>query len=131
MQENAIYSVITPEGCAMILWRDREEKKKAAAAFKPDAFHCCELGVVDGIVSEPRGGAQDDPDAAAASHLAQALAGALEEVEGRSAGRASPDTPCEIPGDGRVSTDGRAPGGICSTFSTLVHRVFNHVLTGC
>ena len=40
MQENAIYSVITPEGCAMILWRDREEKKKAAAAFKPDAFHC-------------------------------------------------------------------------------------------
>ncbi len=83
MQENAIYSVITPEGCAMILWRDREEKKKAAAAFKPDAFHCYELGVVDGIVSEPRGGAQDDPDAAAAS-LAQALAGALQELEGRS-----------------------------------------------
>jgi acetyl-CoA carboxylase carboxyl transferase subunit alpha len=81
MQENAIYSVITPEGCAMILWRDREEKKKAAAAFKPDAFHCYELGVVDGIVSEPRGGAQDDPDAAAAS-LAQALAGALQELEG-------------------------------------------------
>ena len=43
----------------MILWRDREEKKKAAAAFKPDAFHCYELGVVDAIVSEPRGGAQD------------------------------------------------------------------------
>ncbi len=83
MQENAIYSVITPEGCAMILWRDREEKKKAAAAFKPDAFHCYELGVVDGIVSEPRGGAQDDPDAAAAS-LRQALVGALAELEGAS-----------------------------------------------
>ncbi len=83
MQENAIYSVITPEGCAMILWRDREEKKKAAAAFKPDAFHCYELGVVDGIVSEPRGGAQDDPDAAAAS-LRQALVGALSELEGAS-----------------------------------------------
>ena len=81
MQENAIYSVISPEGCAMILWRDREEKKKAAAAFKPDAFHCYELGVIDGIVSEPRGGAQKDPDAAAAS-LKQALLNALEELEG-------------------------------------------------
>jgi acetyl-CoA carboxylase carboxyl transferase subunit alpha len=83
MQENAIYSVITPEGCAMILWRDREEKKKAAAAFKPDAFHCYELGVVDRIVSEPRGGAQDDPDAAAAS-LREALVAALAELEGAS-----------------------------------------------
>ncbi len=83
MQENAIYSVITPEGCAMILWRDREEKKKAAAAFKPDAFHCYELGVVDGIVSEPRGGAQDDPAAAAAS-LRLALVSALAELEGAS-----------------------------------------------
>jgi acetyl-CoA carboxylase carboxyl transferase subunit alpha len=81
MQENAIYSVITPEGCAMILWRDREEKKKAAAAFKPDAFHCYELGVVDGIVSEPRGGAQDDP-AAAATSLGQALGSALAELDG-------------------------------------------------
>jgi acetyl-CoA carboxylase alpha subunit len=81
MQENAIYSVITPEGCAMILWRDREEKKKAAAAFKPDAFHCYELGVVDGIVSEPRGGAQHDP-AAAASSLRQALVSALAELDG-------------------------------------------------
>ena len=63
MQENAIYSVITPEGCAQILWRDRRETKKAAAAFKPDAFHCLELGVIDGIVSEPPGGAQNDPDA--------------------------------------------------------------------
>jgi acetyl-CoA carboxylase carboxyl transferase subunit alpha len=81
MQENAIYSVITPEGCAMILWRDREEKKKAAAAFKPDAFHCYELGVVDGIVSEPRGGAQYDPAAAAAS-LRQALLAALAELDG-------------------------------------------------
>jgi len=65
----------------MILWRDREEKKKAAAAFKPDAFHCYELGVIDGIVSEPQGGAQEDPDAAAAS-LHQALATALAELEG-------------------------------------------------
>ena len=51
MQENAIYSVITPEGCAAILWRDAGEAKKAAAAFKPDAVHCLELGVIDGIVA--------------------------------------------------------------------------------
>jgi len=81
MQEKAIYSVISPEGCAMILWRDREEKKKAAAAFKPDAFHCLELGAIDGIVAEPRGGAQTDPDAAAAS-LKRALVGALGELRG-------------------------------------------------
>jgi acetyl-CoA carboxylase carboxyl transferase subunit alpha len=79
MQENSIYSVITPEGCAMILWRDADEKKKAAAAFKPDAFHCLELGVVDAIVREPSGGAQTDPDAAAAS-LKEAVLAALAEV---------------------------------------------------
>ena len=83
MQEKAIYSVISPEGCAMILWRDREEKKKAAAAFKPDAFHCLELGVIDGIVAEPRGGGQNDPDAAAAS-LKRALSEALDELQGSS-----------------------------------------------
>ena len=55
MQENAIYSVISPEGCAAILWRDAGEAKKAAAAFKPDAAHCLELGVIDGIVPEPDG----------------------------------------------------------------------------
>jgi acetyl-CoA carboxylase carboxyl transferase subunit alpha len=60
MQENAIYSVISPEGCAAILWRDAGEARKAAAAFKPDAAHCLELGVVDGIVPEPVGGAQND-----------------------------------------------------------------------
>ena len=61
MQENAIYSVISPEGCASILWRDAAQAKKAASAFKPDAAHCLELGVIDGIVPEPEGGAQVDP----------------------------------------------------------------------
>ena len=65
MQENAIYSVISPEGCASILWRDAAQAKKAASAFKPDAAHCLELGVIDGIVPEPEGGAQEDHDAAA------------------------------------------------------------------
>jgi acetyl-CoA carboxylase carboxyl transferase subunit alpha len=80
MQENAIYSVITPEGCAAILWRDAGEAKKAAAAFKPDAIHCLDLGVVDGVVPEPEGGAQTD-HAAAAVLLEAALAEALAELE--------------------------------------------------
>src|SRR5881275_2701801 len=81
MQENAIYSVISPEGCAAILWRDAAEAKKAAAAFKPDAVHCLELGVIDGIVPEPPGGAHKDHDEAARL-LGEALAIALEEVVG-------------------------------------------------
>jgi acetyl-CoA carboxylase carboxyl transferase subunit alpha len=80
MQENAIYSVITPEGCAAILWRDAGEAKKAAAAFKPDALHCLELGVIDGIVAEPAGGAQNDHDEAARL-LRTALVESLEELE--------------------------------------------------
>ena len=80
MQENAIYSVISPEGCALILWRDGGEAKKAAGALRPDARHCLELGVVDAIVPEPEGGAQNDPDEAAVL-LRSALVGALEELE--------------------------------------------------
>jgi acetyl-CoA carboxylase carboxyl transferase subunit alpha len=80
MQERAIYSVISPEGCASILWRDQGEARKAAAAFKPDAAHCYELGVVDGIVAEPEGGAHTDPDAAA-KLLESAILSALEEID--------------------------------------------------
>jgi acetyl-CoA carboxylase carboxyl transferase subunit alpha len=85
MQENAIYTVISPEGCAAILWRDAGEAKKAAAAFKPDAVHCLELGVIDGIVAEPEGGAHTDPDGAA-KLLGESLRESLEELES-----ASPD----------------------------------------
>jgi len=81
MQENAIYSVITPEGCAAILWRDAGEAQKAAAAFKPDAVHCLELGVIDAVVPEPEGGAQADWDGSA-ELLRTALGEALEELEG-------------------------------------------------
>jgi acetyl-CoA carboxylase carboxyl transferase subunit alpha len=80
MQENSIYSVITPEGCAAILWRDAGEAKKAAAAFKPDARHCLDLGVIDGIVAEPAGGAQNDFDEAA-SLLKAALLDSLGELD--------------------------------------------------
>jgi acetyl-CoA carboxylase carboxyl transferase subunit alpha len=80
MQENAIYSVITPEGCAAILWRDAGEAKKAAAAFKPDALHCLDLGVIDAVVPEPEGGAHVD-HAAAAALLGAAIAESLTELE--------------------------------------------------
>jgi acetyl-CoA carboxylase carboxyl transferase subunit alpha len=79
MQQNAIYSVISPEGCAMILWRDAGQAKKAAAAFKPDAAHCLELGVIDGIVPEPPGGAHTDPDEAARL-LGEAIRESLDEL---------------------------------------------------
>jgi acetyl-CoA carboxylase carboxyl transferase subunit alpha len=80
MQEHAIYTVISPEGCAAILWRDAAEAKKAAAAFKPDALHCLELGVIDGIVPEPEGGAHTDPDGAARL-LGESLRESLEDLE--------------------------------------------------
>ena len=80
MQENAIYTVISPEGCAAILWRDAGEAKKAAAAFKPDAVHCLELGVIDAIVPEPAGGAHTNHDAAARL-LGESLQEALEDLE--------------------------------------------------
>jgi acetyl-CoA carboxylase alpha subunit len=79
MQENAIYSVISPEGCAAILWRDAGEAKKAAAAFKPDAGHCLELGVIDGIVPEPPGGAHTD-HGESARLLGEALREALDDL---------------------------------------------------
>src|SRR5438270_10213341 len=78
-QENASYSVISPEGCAAILWRDAGEAKKAAAAFKPDAVHCLELGVIDAVVPEPPGGAHTD-HAAAAALLRESLAETLDEL---------------------------------------------------
>jgi acetyl-CoA carboxylase carboxyl transferase subunit alpha len=84
MQEHAIYSVISPEGCAAILWRDAGEAKKAAAAFKPDAQHCLDLGVIDGIVPEPPGGAHQDHEEAARL-LGAMLTEALDELDGTAA----------------------------------------------
>ena len=88
MQENAIYTVISPEGCAAILWRDAGEAQKAAAAFKPDAAHCLELGVIDAIVPEPAGGAHTDADEAA-----RLLGDALARVA-RASSTDSPATSC-------------------------------------
>jgi acetyl-CoA carboxylase carboxyl transferase subunit alpha len=79
MLENAIYSVISPEGCASILWRDDGEKEKAAEALKLDAQHLKDFGIIDEIVPEPNGGAHMDP-AASAESLREALARHLEQV---------------------------------------------------
>ena len=80
MQENATYSVITPEGCAAILWRDAAYAPQAADALKPTASQLLELGVIERVVEEPRGGAHHNPEAAAAS-VGDAVAEALAELD--------------------------------------------------
>jgi acetyl-CoA carboxylase carboxyl transferase subunit alpha len=65
--ENAYYSVISPEGCAAILWKDRSAASKAAEALKITAKHLLELGLVDEIVPEPLGGAHTDAEKTAAT----------------------------------------------------------------
>ncbi len=65
MLENAVYSVISPEGCASILWRDAGKRAKAAEAMRTSSEEVKALGCVDDIIPEPPGGAQEDPAAAA------------------------------------------------------------------
>jgi len=79
MMENSIYSVISPEGCASIMWRDASKKVLAAEAMKITAGDLSALGVVDDIVAEPKGGAHTDPEAAAAM-LDEALVRHFEEL---------------------------------------------------
>lgn len=67
MLQYSIYSVISPEGCASILWRDSERKRDAAAALKMTADDLIGFGIVDRIIAEPVGGAHSDPDAAIAA----------------------------------------------------------------
>jgi acetyl-CoA carboxylase carboxyl transferase subunit alpha len=66
MMENAVYSVISPEGCASIMWRDASKKALAAEAMKITAGDLSELGCIDGVVPEPEGGAHTHHEAAAA-----------------------------------------------------------------
>ncbi len=81
MLENAIYSVISPEGCAAILWRDAALKERAAEALKLTAPDLMALGLIDEIIPEPPGGAHADPDGAATA-LAAALERHLAELAG-------------------------------------------------
>jgi acetyl-CoA carboxylase carboxyl transferase subunit alpha len=77
MLENAIYSVISPEGCAAILWNDATQKERAAEALRLTARDLLDLGVIDEIVPEPAGGAHADPDG-----TAEALGAALTQQIG-------------------------------------------------
>ncbi len=79
MMENAIYSVISPEGCAAILWRSREHAAIAAEALKLTAPDLFELGVIDEVVPEPRGGAHGAP-AEAMTAVGEALERCLDEL---------------------------------------------------
>jgi acetyl-CoA carboxylase carboxyl transferase subunit alpha len=79
MMENAIYSVISPEGCASILWRDDGEKEKSAVALKLDAVSLKEFGVIDEIIPEPNGGAHSD-FSSAAENLSKALGKHLQQL---------------------------------------------------
>jgi acetyl-CoA carboxylase carboxyl transferase subunit alpha len=81
--ENAYYSVISPEACSAILWKDRRHAAEAAEALKLTAQDLMGLGVVDEIVPEPEGGAHRDPDTAAAN-LGMALRQNLERLSGLS-----------------------------------------------
>src|SRR5262245_46498659 len=83
MQEFAVYSVIPPEGCAAILWRDANRKVEAAAALRITAPDLLELGLIDAIVPEPPGGGHNDYDAATAL-VDQALSKALEDLSAMS-----------------------------------------------
>ena len=82
MMEHAVYSVISPEGCASILWRTAEKAPDAAEAMKVTAQHLEKLGVIDRIVSEPVGGAHRDPRLAAET-LGEALGEELDMLRGK------------------------------------------------
>lgn len=86
MCERAYYSVISPEGCATILWRDASRSGEAAAALKITATDLLALGVVDRVIPEPVGGAHTDPGAAA-----RAIAGAVAEVLASLEGQGGPE----------------------------------------
>jgi len=83
MLENAYYSVIAPESCAAIIWRDSGKAPLAAAALRLTAADLLELKLIDGVVPEPPGGAHLNPEAAIAS-LGTAVRKAVEELSGAS-----------------------------------------------
>ena len=79
MMENAVYSVISPESCAAIIYRDAAHAAKAAEALRLTADNLLELGLIDGVIPEPGGGAHEDPEGAAVA-LAAAATHALDEL---------------------------------------------------
>jgi acetyl-CoA carboxylase carboxyl transferase subunit alpha len=83
MLEHAIYSVISPEGCASILWKDAEKMREAAEALRLTAQDLHKLGVCDLVIKEPMGGAQRDRDATIAE-VGKAIRSMMAELRDRS-----------------------------------------------
>ncbi|EAQ06742.1 MULTISPECIES: acetyl-CoA carboxylase carboxyltransferase subunit alpha [Yoonia] len=83
MLEHSVYSVISPEGCASILWKDSEKMREAAEALRLTAKDLQELGICDKIIAEPKGGAHRDPDFAV-NAVGEALKSMLAELGGKS-----------------------------------------------
>ncbi|MCR9112543.1 MAG: acetyl-CoA carboxylase carboxyltransferase subunit alpha [Rhodobacteraceae bacterium] len=83
MLEHSVYSVISPEGCASILWKDSEKMREAAEALRLTAQDLIKLGVADRVIDEPMGGAHRNPGATIAA-VGKAIAGMLEELDGKS-----------------------------------------------
>ena len=107
MLENAIYSVISPEGCAAILWKDSSKADRAAEGLRLTAQHLSEEGIVDKIIQEPEGGAHNDYDqtaryldSALSERLAEAVSCSQEDRLKRRYGK--------LRGFGRWGTDGKA-----------------------
>ena len=84
MLEHSVYSVISPEGCASILWKDAEKMREAAEALRLTAQDLHKLGVNDRIIPEPKGGAHRDPAAAIAA-VSEAIKEMLKSLEGKDA----------------------------------------------
>src|SRR5581483_238305 len=81
MLEHAIYSVISPEGAASILWRDTTKAQEAATSMKITAQDMVRFGIIDSVIPEPTGGAHRDPPAAIAA-AGEAIAKALSDLKG-------------------------------------------------
>jgi acetyl-CoA carboxylase carboxyl transferase subunit alpha len=90
MLEHSVYSVISPEGCASILWKDAEKMREAAEALRLTAKDLHELGVCDKVIAEPKGGAHRDRDTTIAA-VGEALKSMLAELTGKSADKLRKD----------------------------------------
>jgi len=83
MLEHSIYSVISPEGCASILWKDAEKMREAAEALRLTAQDLTKLGVADKVINEPKGGAHRDSQATIES-VGRAIEQMLKQLSGKS-----------------------------------------------
>ncbi len=109
MLEHSVYSVISPEGCASILWKDAEKMREAAEALRLTAQDLIKLGVADQIIGEPLGGAHRAPDVTMAA-VGEAASAMLRDLEGLSRKKLIKDRREKYPQDGRSGAGGVRAG---------------------